>query len=115
MTPGHEPGELPLRPHVFHILLALADSDRHGLGIADEVERTSEGLLELGPGTLYRTLAELASAGLISAVEAPDEKTDPRRKYYRINARGRLVLAAEVERLKRLVGAAARRVLPDLA
>ena len=115
MPPHNDPAQPPLRPHVFHILLALADGDRHGLGIADEVERSSEGLLELGPGTLYRTLAELAAAGLIGLVEAPDADADPRRKYYRIRATGRAVLADETERLRRLVGAATRQAVPDTA
>ena len=54
-----DPTDPPLRPAVFHILLALAGQDLHGLGIADEVERASGGVLELGPATLYRSLAEL--------------------------------------------------------
>lgn len=114
MPARNDHAQPPLRPHVFHILLALADGERHGLGIADEVERSSEGLLELGPGTLYRTLSELAAAGLIALVEAPDA-ADPRRKYYRIRGTGRAVLADETERLRRLVGAATRRALPDTA
>jgi DNA-binding PadR family transcriptional regulator len=100
---------------VFHILLALASGDLHGLGIAEEIERASDGLVELGPGTLYRTLAELADAGLVRNVGA-GAAADPRRKYYRITRSGRVVLTAEAERLQRLVGEAKiRKVLPDLA
>lgn len=114
MTPPRdEPVTLPLRPHVFHILLALSEADLHGLGIADEVERSSEGLLELGPGTLYRTLAELTEAGLIRSVPAPEADADPRRKYYRLTRAGRVLLAREVGRLERVVGLAAKRVVAD--
>jgi len=116
MPQKQDPAELPLRPAVFHILLALSGGDLHGLGIADDIEQASEGLVEMGPGTLYRTLAELVEAGLVRGVGAPEKGADPRRKYYRISRAGRLVLAAEAERLQRLVRSArARKVLPDLA
>lgn len=116
MSNRTDPGQPPLRLPVFHILLALSSGDLHGLGIADEIERASEGLVELGPGTLYRTLAELADAGLVRNVGAPGSGADPRRKYYRITKSGRAVLTAEAERLQRLVGEAkVRKVLPDLA
>ncbi len=79
MATRHDPRAVPLRPAVFHILLALSGEDRHGLGIADEIERTSGGSMVLGPGTLYRSLAEMADAGLIRSVRAPG-RADPRRK-----------------------------------
>jgi len=100
------PQSPPLRPAVYHILLSLMGGDRHGLGIADHVERVSEGSLELGPGTLYRSLSEMAEAGLIDAVAAPRPDADPRRKYYSITPRGRDLLAKETERLGRLVATA---------
>lgn len=107
---------LPLRPPVYHILLALAGGDQHGLGIADEIEHASEGTMELGPGTLYRSLAEMAADGLIRAVEAPTSDADPRRKYYRITPAGKRLLAAETARLGRLVEAArARGAVPERA
>lgn len=98
-----DPRALPLRPPVYHILLALARVDLHGLGIADAVEHASEGVLELGPGTLYRSLAEMAEAGLIRSVPAPAAGADPRRKYYGITPAGRELLAEETARLDRLV------------
>lgn len=94
---------LPLRPAVYHILLALASRDRHGLGIAQQIEKVSEGAVEIGPGTLYRSLAELAEARLIDAVPAPSAEADPRRKYYRITRGGRDLLTRETQRLGRLV------------
>ncbi|HUF76314.1 MAG TPA: PadR family transcriptional regulator [Longimicrobiales bacterium] len=105
---------LPLRPAVYHILLALVGRERHGLGIADQIERASEGTIELGPGTLYRSLSEMAEAGLIDAVPAPTRDADPRRKYYRITRHGHELLAEETQRLGRLVETArARGVLAE--
>jgi DNA-binding PadR family transcriptional regulator len=116
MTRSHDPSALPLRPAVFHILLALSDRDLHGLGIADEAERASEGVVEMGPGTLYRSLFEMGEAGLVERAQAPEPGADPRRKYYRITKAGRELLAAESRRLSRLVREArARNVLPETA
>jgi DNA-binding PadR family transcriptional regulator len=115
MPPRQDVESLTRRPAVFHILLALTGGKRHGLGIADEVERASQGALELGPGTLYRSLAELVAADLIKSVRARAADADPRRKYYRLTPAGRTLLAAEARRLEHLVNAArARRVLTDL-
>jgi len=114
VTTSTGPQALPLRPAVHHILLALAGGDLHGLGIAEEIETASEGVVELGPGTLYRSLAEMTDAGLIEPVEPPSAGADPRRKYYAITAAGRTLLSRETARLARLVEAAReRRVLPE--
>jgi DNA-binding PadR family transcriptional regulator len=108
-----DPRTPPLRPPVFHILLALAEADLHGLGIADEVERTSGGALELGPGTLYRSLAELADFGLVEVLRRHPEGADPRRKYYRLTEPGRELAAAEAARLAGVVEQArAKSILP---
>ena len=103
---------LRLRPAVFHILLALASGERHGLGIADEVERASGGAVDLGPGTLYRSLAEMVDDGLVELVRSQRQAADPRRKYYRLTAAGRAALKAESTQLQQIVGIArARKVL----
>ncbi|HSR42469.1 MAG TPA: helix-turn-helix transcriptional regulator, partial [Longimicrobiales bacterium] len=68
------------------------------------------------PGTLYRSLKEMAGRGLIREVEAPVDDADPRRKYYRITPRGRNLASAEASRLERLVGLARERdLLPERA
>jgi len=116
VTPTSDLRIPPLRPAVYHILLSLAGRERHGLGIADEIERASEGVLELGPGTLYRSLSEMAEAGLIRSVAAPSNDADPRRKYYGITPEGRELLAQETARLARLVKTAeAQGALPQNA
>jgi DNA-binding PadR family transcriptional regulator len=104
----------PLKQPVLHILLALAEGELHGLGIADWVESTTAGAVELGPGTLYRSLKEMSEAGLIREAAAPEADADPRRKYYAITRSGRKRLAAEAARLAHLVEVArARRILPE--
>lgn len=101
---------------VLHILLALAERDLHGLGIADWVEETTEGAVALGPGTLYRSLGQMVDRGLIRETEAPDADADPRRKYYAITPEGRERVAAEAARLERLVEVAReRKLLPERA
>ena len=68
-----------LKPSVFHILLALGDHPMHGLGIAEWIEHTTGGAVELGPGTLYRSLKEMVDDGLIRETPAPADDVDPRR------------------------------------
>lgn len=116
MSRSSDPRTLPLRPPVYHILLALTTGNLHGLGIADEIENASEGVVELGPGTLYRSLSEMAEAGLIELVAPPTEDADPRRKYYGITPAGRELLTRETARLGRLVETArAKNVVPERA
>lgn len=104
-----------LTPAMLHILLALADADLHGLGIADRVEAATDGAVELGPGTLYRSLKEMVEARLIREASAPDG-ADPRRRYYSITPAGKRRAAAEAARLERVVEVAReRRLLPERA
>src|SRR5436190_11714146 len=96
---------LPLRPSVFHILLALADGDLHGYGIMQEVAEHTGGQIRLGPGTLYGAIKRLLNNGLIvEADERPDpELDDERRRYYRLTDFGRQVLKSEVQRISRMI------------
>src|ERR671932_1479007 len=82
---------LPLTPAVLHILLALADGERHGYGIMREVEGRTGGETRLGPGTLYGSIKRMLADGLIEeSDERPDpEMDDQRRRYYRITDFGR--------------------------
>jgi DNA-binding PadR family transcriptional regulator len=89
---------LPLNPATLHILLALLGEERHGYGIMQEVERQSLGHYKLGPGTLYDNLQKLLDQGLVMEC-ASNGETESRRRYYRLTALGRKVLAADLERL----------------
>lgn len=102
---------LPLTASVFHILLALADGEKHGYAIMREVERSTERRVSMGPGTLYGAIKRLLKAGLIAeTAERPDPALDDaRRRYYRLTALGREVLGAETERLALMVESAQRK------
>lgn len=99
---------LPLTPAVFHILLALADGEKHGYSIMKSVEAISGGQVKMGPGTLYGSIKRMLEAGLIEeSEERPNsDLDDERRRYYRLTSFGQAVLAAEVERLAHLVSLA---------
>src|SRR5688500_4100828 len=92
---------LPLTPVAFEILLALADGERHGYSILQEVESRSGGAVSLHAGTLYRALARLLESQLIEELQSPDPKNDDeRRRYYRLTTRGVAVARAGVGRLE---------------
>jgi DNA-binding PadR family transcriptional regulator len=96
---------LPLQPATFHILVALADDDRHGYAIMQDVAARTGGTMKLGAGTLYRSIQRLLEQGLIEELRdrpAP-ELDDERRRYYRLTPFGRAVAKAEARRLSQLV------------
>lgn len=99
---------LPLTPAMFHVLVALADADRHGYAIIKDVSARTNGAVELGTGTLYGIVKRLLAEGL--AIESPTRpsasRDDERRIYYRLTPFGRKVVAAEIERLEQMVQAA---------
>ncbi|MEM7414136.1 MAG: PadR family transcriptional regulator [Gemmatimonadota bacterium] len=104
----------PIRPAVFHILLALAEEDRHGLGIAEAIRVATDGSVIMGPGTLYRSLKEMARDGLIREVASPDQADDPRRRFYALTEEGLTAARAEAGRWARVVDVARNaRVLPE--
>jgi|SRR5579871_1372423 len=96
---------LPLPAAVFHILIALADRDRHGYSIMQDVAARTDGKVRLSAATLYSSIRRMLEQGLIEELrESPDpSSTDERRRYYRLTRFGKRVAAAEVERLTRLV------------
>ncbi|HLH20099.1 MAG TPA: helix-turn-helix transcriptional regulator [Bryobacteraceae bacterium] len=96
---------LPLPAAVYHILVALADRDRHGYSILQEVAARTGGKVRLSAGTLYSSIRRMLEQGLIEELaESPDPtSTDERRRYYRLTRLGRRVAVAEVERLRGLI------------
>lgn len=94
-----------LKAHWFYILLALAEGDRHGLGIAREVQSLSDGRVRLWPATLYGSLDELRERRWIEELSDPRDRPEAeseRRRYYRLTRRGRQVLTAEADHLGRV-------------
>ena len=96
---------LPLPPATFHILMAVAEEDRHGYAIIQDVDRRTQGQVRLSAGTLYRSIQRMLEQGLlIETQERPaPEEDDERRRYYRITPLGEAVARAETRRLTDLV------------
>ena len=98
----------PLTPAMFHVLLALADGDKHGYAVLKEVAQQTAGEVQLSTGTLYGIIKRLLVDGLIIEVRPHPAlaKDDQRRKYYHLTDAGRSVALAEAERLEKLVARA---------
>lgn len=105
----------PLNHSEFHILLALADCERHGYGIMQAVEQHSGGTVKLGPGTLYGAIKRLRELGLIEeSGERPVDEDDQRRRcYYRLTGPGGEAVREEAARLAALVQVAEAKRLID--
>ena len=90
-----------LRPNWFHVLVALADEDRHGSAIARDVLQQTDGDIRLWPATLYRTLDHMVDEGLLEELVAGrhPEGESQRRRYYRLTPLGRGELAAAARRM----------------
>jgi DNA-binding PadR family transcriptional regulator len=104
-----------VKNRVYLILLALADSDLHGLGIARAVEELSDGRTHLWPASLYGTLDELTDSGLIEALDDPRQRPadeSEKKRFYRLTRAGQRALAAETDRLAALVRIAKSRLKP---
>lgn len=90
----------------FHILLSLAEGPRHGYGIMQDVEQRTEGAVELGPGTLYRSLKQLLTEGLILEVDSgvpAEADTGKSRRSYALTPSGMVRTKEEARRLRALV------------
>jgi DNA-binding PadR family transcriptional regulator len=104
---------LPLRPVVFHVLLSLADGERHGYAIVQDIAERSAARMRLEPGNLYRSLKFMLDEGLIDESDRRPVpgKDDERRRYYRLTKFGRQVALAEAARLETLAAEARARLL----
>jgi DNA-binding PadR family transcriptional regulator len=98
----------PLTPAVFFILFALAEGEKHGYAIMQDVAVLSDGKFRMGPGTLYTTIQRLLE---LSLIEETATEAGGRRRYYRLSRTGKAVLKAEVARMEAVVRLAADRKL----
>ena len=106
---------LPMTPAMFNILLALADGEKHGYAIMLEVEANTQGVVKMGPGTLYGSIKRMLASGLI---EESDERPDPelddeRRRYYRLSGLGQRALRMEVTRIESQINLARLKQVVD--
>ena len=108
---------LPLKPAVFHSLLALGRGDRHGYALLKEIAERSGGVVSLLPAALYRHLQRMLDDGLIEESARRPERAndDERRRYYRITSLGRRVAEAEVRRLEQVLAQAKLDLRPAAA
>jgi DNA-binding PadR family transcriptional regulator len=112
--------QTPLTPAMFHVLLALADGEKHGYAILKEVLLRTDGKVRLSAGTLYGIIKRLNEEGWIaeSDVRPAAGLDDERRRYYRLTDLGRRVAGTEARRLEELVDMARNKNLfrdPELA
>jgi DNA-binding PadR family transcriptional regulator len=107
---------LPLAPATFHILVSLADEDRHGYAIIQDVHARTGGEVSLSAATLYRSIHRMLEQGLlVESRERPAaELDDERRRYYRITPLGTATARAEARRLSQLVAMARARGLAPI-
>jgi DNA-binding PadR family transcriptional regulator len=110
-TPPAVDDFLPLKPVELLILTMLSAGDRHGYGLRQDILAHTQGRLALEAGNLYRHIRQLETHHLLEESERrPSADTDDeRRRYYRLTALGRRVLAAEMLRLRSLVRLAEER------
>ena len=107
---------LPLAASQLHVLVALSAGELHGYAIMQAVESSSDGLVKIGPATVYGTLKRLVDEGLVEEVAKPfSPGEDTRRRYYRLTGLGGRVCAAEAERLATVVKFARAHLKPGLA
>jgi DNA-binding PadR family transcriptional regulator len=112
----HAHPQPPLSPVVLHVLLALADGDKHGYAIIKEIRRRTGGEIEIGASSLYATVRRLLEEGLLTETDdRPDPSLDDeRRRYYRLTKLGREIAVREVKRLQSVIlQARAKRLVTD--
>ena len=100
----------------LQILVALTSGEQHGYAIMQRVERSSGGVVRLGPASLYGTLKRLVDQGLVEeSARRPEPDDDQRRRYYRLTGLGERVCAAEADRLDQLVRVVRANLKPAVA
>ena len=102
-------------PAFLHILLCLAEGDKHGYAVMQEVAERSRGGVKLGPGSLYWSFGRLEEAGWIEESSSPRApQDDERRRYYRLTPQGRKCLQEELITLDGIMALARKKnLLPE--
>ena len=106
--------QAPLTPAMFHVLLSLADGEKHGYAIMQETLKLSEGEFRIGPATLYTNIQRLLAADVIKEVSGSDAEPDARRRYYRLCRSGRTLIELELERMRKAVQPVVEKVSANL-
>ena len=85
------------------VLASLAEGDKHGYLIMQDIERFAG--VRLGPGTLYGAITRLEEQGWIHGLASDD-----RRRPYTITGAGRAHLKKELAGLERVLKLGRRRL-----
>ncbi|WP_211655528.1 PadR family transcriptional regulator [Planococcus alpniumensis] len=85
------------------ILISLAEQDRHGYAIMEDIEKNYN--IKLGPGTLYGAISRLEKAGHISAVESQERK-----KPYRLTEEGHAYLTEQIREIQKVTNIGMKRL-----
>jgi len=85
------------------VLMSLASGPKHGHAMTLDIKQQSG--MELGPGTLYGSIAKLCDLGLIAALPG-----DERRFPYEITPSGRRALTEALETWTRVVHSGRQRL-----
>ena len=102
-----------LLPGTFEMLTlkALSLGAMHGWGIAERIERLSDGVCEIQQGAVYPVLQRLLRRGWVVA-EWRESENHRRARYYRLTASGQRQLdgppAREGDRAHRSIGGVER-------
>jgi DNA-binding PadR family transcriptional regulator len=98
---------LPLPTASFFVLFALAEEEKHGYRIMQDIRELSGGTFSVGPATLYTTIKKLSDQGLINETSGSED----RRRTYALAPAGRRLLGAEFHRQQQLLDLARRKKL----
>lgn len=77
------------------VLISLAEENRHGYAIMEDIERNYD--IKLGPGTLYGAISRLEKAGYISVLESEDRK-----KPYKLTDAGHQFLTEQIREIQKV-------------
>ena len=85
------------------VLASLADGDKHGYAMMEDIQRFAD--VRLGPGTLYGAITRLEQRGWIRPLGSAE-----RRQPYRITAAGKRHLEEQLASLDKVVRTGLRRL-----
>jgi DNA-binding PadR family transcriptional regulator len=82
------------------VLVVLSGKDQYGYEIIRRVQESSEGYFDLKQGFLYPTLQRMEKAKLLRSYWRDSDAHGPDRKYYRLTAKGKALLAESLKAWK---------------
>jgi len=89
-------------PSLF-ILISLAEKNRHGYAIMEDIEKSYN--IKLGPGTLYGAISRLEKSGYISLLESQERK-----KPYKLTEEGQIYLTEQIKEIQKVTNLGLKRL-----